>query len=483
MGLAQEIRRLGKHSAIYGVGGLIQRVVAVLLLPLYTRYLTPSDYGAIEALVALSAIIFALLRAGIQSSFFRFYFRAETDPERLTIVRTSFWFTMGAATIALVAGEIFAPEVAHLLYKSDEHVNLVRAAFVGLWATMNYDQLTALFRVEERSISYSIASLTNVAVTIGMTVLLVVVLGKGPVGVLVGNFSGTLVVYAVLLAYRRTQLGLEFDGGVFRNMIEWGMPLVPSVIALNAIDFADRFLLVRIKGQHELGLYAIGMRIAAALLFVLAAFRTAWPAFAYSIREDNEARRTYGFVLTYVTFFSSWAALGLGLAAPWLVRLLTTPDFYDGAEVVPILSFAFVVFGAYVVVVTSIGRVGRRGSNWIITGIAAVIGVLLNLALIPPFGMKGAAVSMLLSYFVIFLGMTWKAQRVFHVHYQWRRLATAAGTAAALTVVGKLIDGGLPLAIALIALYPVVLRFVGFYLPAERARIGAFGRRLLPGRV
>ena len=483
MGLAQEIRRLGKHSAIYGVGGLIQRVVAVLLLPLYTRYLTPSDYGAIEALVALSAIIFALLRAGIQSSFFRFYFRAETDPERLTIVRTSFWFTMGAATIALVAGEIFAPEVAHLLYKSDEHVNLVRAAFVGLWATMNYDQLTALFRVEERSISYSIASLTNVAVTIGMTVLLVVVLGKGPVGVLVGNFSGTLVVYAVLLAYRRTQLGLEFDGGVFRNMIEWGMPLVPSVIALNAIDFADRFLLVRIKGQHELGLYAIGMRIAAALLFVLAAFRTAWPAFAYSIREDDEARRTYGFVLTYVTFFSSWAALGLGLAAPWLVRLLTTPDFYDGAEVVPILSFAFVVFGAYVVVVTSIGRVGRRGSNWIITGIAAVIGVLLNLALIPPFGMKGAAVSMLLSYFVIFLGMTWKAQRVFHVHYQWRRLATAAGTAAALTVVGKVIDGGLPLAIALIALYPVVLRFVGFYLPAERARIGAFGRRLLPGRV
>ena len=91
------------------------------------------------------------------------------------------------------------------------------------------------------------------------------------------------------------------------------MPLVPSVIALNAIDFADRFLLLRIKGQHELGLYAIGMRISAGLLFVLAAFRTAWPAFAYSIREDNEARRTYGFVLTYVTFFSSWAALALGL--------------------------------------------------------------------------------------------------------------------------------------------------------------------------
>src|SRR5262245_62111798 len=483
MGLVQEIKRLGKHSAIYGVGGLIQRIVAVLLLPLYTRYLSPSDYGAIEALVALSAVIFALLRAGIQSSFFRFYFRAENDRERLTIVRTSFWFTMCASTIALAAGEIFAPQIAQLLYGAHEHVDLVRAAFVGLWATMNYDQLTALFRVEERSVSYSLASLANVVLTIGTTVLLVVVLDQGPLGVLVGNFSGTLAVYVVMLAYRRTQLGLEFDRPVFRNMIEWGMPLVPSVLALKAIDFADRFLLVRIKGQHELGLYAIGMRISAALLFVLAAFRTAWPAFAYSIREDDEARRTYGFVLTYVTFVSSWAALALGLTAPWIVRLLTTPEFYGGARVVPMLSFAFVVFGAYVVVVTSIGRVGRLGSNWSITGAAAVIGVLLNLALIPPFGMTGAAVSMLLSYFAIFLGMTWKAQRVFHVHYQWRRLATAAGAAVGLTVIGKLLDGGLPLAIALSLVYPLVLGLLGFYLPAERARIGAFGRRLLPGRA
>src|SRR6478735_10586491 len=137
MGLVQEIKRLGKHSAIYGVGGLIQRIVAVLLLPLYTRFLSPSDYGAIEALVALSAVIFALLRSGIQSSFFRFYFHAETDRGRLTVVRTSFWFTMGAATIALAAGELFAPEIAHWLYGSTKHTDLVRAAFVGLWATMN----------------------------------------------------------------------------------------------------------------------------------------------------------------------------------------------------------------------------------------------------------------------------------------------------------------------------------------------------------
>ncbi len=481
MGLAEQIQRLGKHSVIYGLGGLIQRIVAVLLLPLYTRYLSPSDYGAIEALVALSAVLFALLRAGIQSSFFRFYFQAEDERGRLTVVRTSFWFTMAAATLALAVGLVLAGPISTALFSTSEHADLVRAAFVGLWASMNYDQLTALFRVEERSVSYSIASLANVLLTVGATVLLVVVLDQGPVGVLVGNFSGTLAVYAVLLAYRRSQLGLEFDSGVFRRMTAWGMPFVPSVIALNLIDFSDRFFLVRIKGQEELGLYAIGMRISAGLLFLLAAFRTAWPAFAYSLPEE-EAKRTYGYVLTYVTFFSSWAAVALGLGSPWLVRLLTTPDFYGGSRVVPLLVFAFVVFGMYVVVVTSIGRAGRRGSNWMITGAAALLNVALNLILIPPYGMTGAAISMVASYFAMFLGITWKAQKVFPVIYQWRRVAVAIGTAVVLVVAGRLL-GGLPAAIALTAAYPFVLALTGFYLPQERARIGAFGRRFMLGRV
>jgi O-antigen/teichoic acid export membrane protein len=249
---------------------------------------------------------------------------------------------------------------------------------------------------------------------------------------------------------------------------------------LSAIDFSDRFFLVRLRDQHELGLYAIGMRISAALLFVLAAFRTAWPAFAYSIPEE-EAKRTYGFVLTYVTFFSSWAALGLGLGSPWLVRLLTTPDFYRGSRVVPLLAFAFVIFGMYVIVVTSIGRAGRRGSNWIVTGAAALLGVALNLILIPPYGMTGAAISMVVAYFAMFLGITWKAQRVFPVHYQWRRVVLTVGTAAALTTIGKVLDVGLAGSVALVLAYPVALALVGFYLPEERARIGAFGRRVLPG--
>src|SRR5205085_10681742 len=99
---AGQINRLARHSAIYGLGGLVSRILAFLLLPLYTSYLTTADYGKIETLVAASTVLVIVLRLGISSSFFRFYFDSRDDEGRTRVVRTSFWFTMTSATAVLV---------------------------------------------------------------------------------------------------------------------------------------------------------------------------------------------------------------------------------------------------------------------------------------------------------------------------------------------------------------------------------------------
>jgi O-antigen/teichoic acid export membrane protein len=256
-------------------------------------------------------------------------------------------------------------------------------------------------------------------------------------------------------------------------MQRFGLPLVPSGLAIWAIDFADRFFLLKLKNAAEVGLYSVGVRISTAILLLLIALRTAWPAFAYSIKEDDEAKRTYAFVLTYVLFVSSWVALTLSLLAPWLVRLLTAPAFYGGARVVPLLVFGATAFIGFNVMSIGIGRAKATQFNWVVTGAAAVIAVGLNLILIPPYGMMGAAASTLVAYTVMFLGMTVRAQQVFPVPYQWRRLATVVGAAVALTVVGKWLDVPLGGALALCAVYPLVLLPLGFYLPVELRRIRA----------
>jgi O-antigen/teichoic acid export membrane protein len=469
--LGGQLRRLARHSAIYGLGGIVSRILAVLLLPLYTSYLTRADYGKIETLVAGSTVLVILLRAGISTAFFRFYFDSADAARRLVVVRTSFWFTMASATLGLVAGMLLAAPISNALFGTTANDDLVRAAFVGIWAQMNYEQLTSLFRVEERSVAFVLASLANIFITVSATVLLVVVFDKGPLGVIVGNFLGTLCVYLALLGYRREQLGLQFDRTLMREMNRFGWPLVPSALALWVTNFSDRLFLVKLSGAEEVGLYSIGVRIASVIVLFLTAFRTAWPAFAYSIEDDTEARRTYGFVLTYLLALVSWLALTLGLLSPWLVRLLTTSAFYSGHRPVALLAFAGVAQAGYVVVAIGIGRARKTQFNWVVTGAGAVLNVGLNLALIPPYGMMGAAIATVAGYTLMFVLMAWHAQRIYPVPYQWRRIVTSVAAAAALLVVGKLLDVPLAVAILLSLAYPLALLALGFTLPAERARL------------
>jgi O-antigen/teichoic acid export membrane protein len=342
---------------------------------------------------------------------------------------------------------------------------------------MNYEQLTSLFRVEERSVSFVLASLANVLITVGMTVLLVVGLDKGPTGAVVGNFVGTLCVYLVLLGYRRYQLGLQFSRDLFRQMNRFGMPLVPSALALWAINFIDRIFIAQYKGQAEVGVYSVAVRISSAIVFLMIAFRLAWPAFAYSIEDDREARRTYSYVLTYLVFVCSWVSLALGVLAPWLVDVLAPKhSFHRATDAVALLAFASTAYAAYTVVAIGIGRARQTQFNWIVSGAAAVVNVVLNVILIPPYGMIGAAISTAAAYLALFLGMVLNAHRVYPVGYQWRRVLTLVGVAVGLTLVGSVLDVPLGVAIVLALCYPLALLPLGFYLPAARRRLrGLFG--------
>jgi O-antigen/teichoic acid export membrane protein len=475
MRLSLELRRLGRHSAVYGLGGLVSRVLATLLLPLYTHYLPPGSYGRVEIITSATAVLAIALQLGIASAFFRFYFDAKEPTQKLTVIRTSFWFTMGTATLGLVFGLVFADSISHWIGLGND-ATLVRAGAVGLWAQTNYQQLTALFRVEERSTQYAIASVVNVLITVVAMVLFVAVFHWGAVGLVVGNFTGTLIVYAVLLAYRSEQLGREFDTGLLRRMQRFGMPLVPSALALWTIAFIDRQFIVWYKDTAEVGVYSVAVKIASVIAFILVAFRTAWPAFAYSIEDEREAKRTYAFVLTYLLTITSWAALTLGALAPWWVRLLTNPSYQRAEEAVGLLAFASAIYAGYVVLAIGSGRARRTELNWVVTGVGAAVNIGLNFWLVPAYGMVGAAISTALSYVVLFVGMTLYAQHVFPVAYQWRRVVTCVGAAVGLTVAARAANLPLAPSFLLVLAYPFVLALLGFYLPAERRRL----RRLVP---
>jgi O-antigen/teichoic acid export membrane protein len=476
MSLGRELKRLSHHTAIYGLGGLVSRILAIVFLPLYTNYLPPGAYGQVESITAATAVLSILLQLGIGSAFFRFYNDTADPARQLVVVRTSFWFTMTMSTVGLVLGVVFAGFVSRLLGLG-HHPNLVYAGAVGLWAQTNYNQLTNLFRAEQRSVAYAIASVANVLITVTGMVLFVAVFHWGAAGLIVGNFVGTLVVYLALVAYRREQLGLQFDRELLRSMQRFGMPLVPSALALWVINFVDRRFVIHYNGLTEAGIYSAAIKVASVVSFVMVAFSTAWPAFAYSIADDKAARRTYAFVLTYLLAACSWLSLALGALSPWLVDALTRSDYHRAEKGVALIAFAFTLYAGYRVMAIGSGRARKTQGNWMVTATGAAANVALNFWLIPRYGMVGAAVSTLAAYAVLFGAMTVYAQSVYPVAYQWRRIGTAIGAAVALTVAAR--AGGLSLvpSVLLVAVYPLVLALLGFYHRAELVRL----RRLVPG--
>jgi O-antigen/teichoic acid export membrane protein len=474
---------------IYGIGGLVSRFLAVLMLPLYTSYVSAGDYGRIELLMTTMAVAVVVIRGGANFGFIRFYF-LEKDPDyRRRLIRTVFWAQMGYSTLGLALCIVFAAPIARLLgvdYAPHSHLqgsgtNLVIATAVLLWANVNYAQMTNLFRAEQRSLAVSIATLANIAITVPLTVILVVVSKHGPLGIIVGNLSGTLVVYIALLAYRREQLGLQFDRSLLRAMNRFGIPLMAAGLAMWVTNFGDRLMLSKLlHGSYrltEVGQYSLANKISSAMVLLFTAFQVAWPAFAYSIEDEEEAKRTYSYVLTYLMFVAAWAAVGLSLFAPWIVHVLgRQPGFWPAAVAVPALAFSSVFYAGFIVVTIATGRARQTKFNWIAAAAGAALNFGLNVWLIPAYGMLGAAYATLAAYILLMIVRTWNAQHVYPVSYQWRRVVVLLLAAGAVTGLGEALPHSILLALLLTAAYPLVLAPLRFYLPAERKRL----RRLLP---
>jgi O-antigen/teichoic acid export membrane protein len=476
--LLVQLKRLTKHSAIYGLGALVPRFIGLLLLPLYTRYLSPREYGVVETLLAASALAVMVLRGGISAGFFRYFFDANNAEQRLRLTRTAFWATLAIASIGLTLMTALAKPISLALFGTGRWAGVVRAAGIGVWVQLNYEQMTALFRVRERSTAFAGATLVNTIVTASASVVLVIALDLGPVGVVLGTATGSLVVLVGLFAVERFPLAPLFDRALFNQMNRFGLPLLPSGILLWATYFSDRLLLTKLAGVADVGRYSIAARIASGVLIFLTGFRTAWTAFAYSIEDEGEAKRTYAHVLTYVGLISFWLATGLSVLSPWIVHALTRPAFYEASRAVAPLAFAGAASALYTVVSIGTGRAKRTQRVWLVALVGATVDIALNFLLIPTFGIVGAATASITAYVVMFLAMAWYGQRIYPVPYQWRRIAVLAIVAIGITVIAKLTRLPLAVAVTLALLYPAFLMPLGFYLPEEAHALAELTARI-----
>jgi O-antigen/teichoic acid export membrane protein len=464
------IRRLATTGAAYTAASILSKLIAVALLPLYTRYLTPADYGAAEVMFAAVVSASIVVRLGLIEALLRFYYKGDEDPDRVVASTFAglFWFATAGALIALP----FATPISEALLDRPA-ADLARISIGGLWVLTMFEFLLTLFRLEERARAFFVTTIVNVLVTIGLTVVLVVGAGEGARGLLLGSYaSGAAFVLGLIVAQRR-RLSLRFDRALLRRLLRFGLPTMPAEASLYLLNFVDRIIIVRSVGLAEAGLYSLAVKFAQAVNVLVRGFQLAWPPLAYSIRDDGEARRAYATIVTLFVAGCAFVVTGMWLFSRWIVRALAAPEFFGSYKAIGLISTAVTLYALYMVLVVILGRTGRTEFNFPATLAALAANVALNLILVPSLGIVGAGLALVASYLVVLALMYGFTQRLFPVPYQWGRLARVALTAAALVALGELLmptsgAAGLLGRAALLAAYPLALFATGFFTPGER---------------
>jgi O-antigen/teichoic acid export membrane protein len=464
------LRRLATTGAAYTASSVVSKLIAVALLPLYTRYLTPADYGAAEVLITGVIAASIVIRLGIIEALLRFYYQAGEKPRE--VVKTAFASLLLTTTIGLVVAMPLAEPISRLLLDHSDP-GLMRIAIFGLWVFTMYEFLTALFRIDERAKAYFAFTVANVLVTIPVTVWLVVGEGRGASGLLWGQYGTGAVFLAGLLIAQRHRLALIPDGALLRRMLRWGLPTMPAELSLYSLNFIDRLLIVRLVGLADAGLYSLSVKFAQAVNVLVKGFQLAWPPLAYSIQDDDEARRAYAVIVTWFVSVTAFVVAGMWLLSRWIVRALAAPEFFDSYKTIGLVSTGVTLYALYLVLVIILGRTGRTEFNFPATAAGTAVNIVLNLVLLPSMGIVGAGISLVASYGVVLVLMYVFTQRLFPVPYEWPRLGQAVGLAAVIVAAGELLlptsgIGGLAGRAVLWLAYPLLLWVTGFLTEEER---------------
>ncbi|MDX6584120.1 MAG: hypothetical protein QOI10_3304 [Solirubrobacterales bacterium] len=476
--MSEYLRRLATTGAAYTASSVLSKLIAVALLPLYTAYLTPSDYGAAEVVFASVIAISIVVRLGLIEALLRFYYLPGID--RGAVVRTGFaalfWATTAGALVALP----FAEPISRALLDHADPA-LVRIGVLGLWTLTLWEYALTLLRVDERARAYFGLTVLNVLATIPVTVWLVVVEDEGAAGILWGTFGTGVAFLAVQLWRERRRLSLAFEATLLRRMIRFGLPTMPAELTLYSLNFIDRILIVRLAGLAEAGLYALAIKFAQGINVLARGFQLAFPPLAYSIADDDEARRAYSLILTWFAAVCAFAVAGLWLLSRWIVELLAAPEFFAAHEAIGLLATGVSLYAIYLVLVVILGRTGRTEFNLPATVAGTVVNIVLNLILIPSQGIVGAGIALVASYLVVLVLMYALTQRLFPVPYEWGRLALLVGVTAATVAAGELLlptHGfvGFATRTLLWLAMPLILLATGFLTAEERTGIRAMLR-------
>jgi O-antigen/teichoic acid export membrane protein len=465
--LVRKMRRLGINSSVYFLGTILTQALQFFLVPLYTRYLTPTDYGILTVagtVISLGTLLFGSYLAGAVS---RGYFDVRSDAELRRLVGTITMFMLLGPLLLVIALDLFGTYGKRELFAAVRFRPYLRMALWIGYSSVFVAIINAVYGAAQRPVPASLLSIGSTMTMIVLSLLLVVYLRRGARGNLEAQLLAGAAWAAISLVLLLRQGGVHFDGPMLTKSLGFSLPFVPHLLANWAISLSDRLILQSNVSMSDLGIYSLACQIGAIAMVATGAINSALgPLLLQQLRDEQHAHvRLLG---TYGLLAMTFCCLGAALLGGDAIRLLTPASFHAAAILVPWIVGAYLFQGVYYVWSTGTWFSMRTVLLPVCTIAAAVTNIGLNLWLVPRYGIWAAAITTFIAYAVLMLAHGALAQWLYPIDWEYKRWIGMIAAASICFMAGMALERGslafdvIVKSLLLVVAFPALLLVSGF---------------------
>jgi O-antigen/teichoic acid export membrane protein len=464
--IAKTVFALASDSAVYWAGSALIGVGNFILIPLYTRYLAPAEFGAYALVDIVVLIIVTITRLGLGISYLK-WFADVGESRRGELLGSTLAAGMVAATLGgiLLALAVASPASEHWLQTPAKDLAWTLLPIVILENLQGL--LLADLRARRQPVTYSASSVGRLMAIVVASLWFIVVQEKGVTGIFLGRLVGDAVGVLLLAMFCLRATTLRLARSVVAPMVRYGLPLMWSSLVAMMLDAAGRYFLSHYSTMAQVGYYAAAIKIGNVFqMLVTLPFGAAWGGLMFQIAKWPNARTIYSKIGTYIFVLSLAAALVLALFAPTLFAIFATAAYLPGMMVCPLILLTRAI--NIMEYPAAIGLYLSGQTRWFasIYSVGMAVGLAADFLLVPAYGMHGAAWAWFASWVIITILLAVTGRRYYAVHYDWKLFAPALGLWGMIVLIGRSLPVGTafgsPLFAACISLGVLVV--VGIYL-------------------
>lgn len=396
--------RLIKHSSIYAAGNILRQLVGFIMLPVYTRYLSPADYGVVGLLIFAVSLIELVFGARLVQAVPKFFYEQKQPAERHAVISTALLITSAVSAATMLVVILLREPSSQGIFGTPDY-GLIVGLFAVLILTHAIENYALVFiRIQQKPWLFISVNLGKLTVQLSLNIWLVVFQDLGVMGVAISSAAASLVFAVLLATYTLAHTGIRFRAAQAKKMLIFCWPLWLAGLAGLYIGSANRYYIRIFSSLDDVGLYELAAKFGSILtLLIWQPFAQYWQTERFDYYQQGNAEPIFQAVFRFISTLLILAALGISLFADLIIRLMAAPEFHQASRAVPFLVFgalfsSLIAFSNFSFLITE--RTGWIGRNNYLT--AAVVTVL-YLAMIPWLGFVGAAAALMLAQGLQFL--------------------------------------------------------------------------------